>query len=261
MSRRGDPGRIGLRAEVPIATARDHLAVALDVPGLEEARRLLGALAGVPGWVKVGAELFGAAGPEAVDLAASTARVFLDTKLHDIPRTVAAAVSAATRRGVGMLTLHASGGASMLRAAREAADEAAAATGARAPLLVAVTVLTSFGEAELKEVGTPDGVEAQVSRLAELALGCGLDGLVSSAREASTLRAQFGSDFLLVTPGIRSASDPHDDQRRTALAAEAIAAGADLLVVGRPILRAADPARAARAIIAEIEQSLAARSR
>jgi orotidine-5'-phosphate decarboxylase len=145
--------------------ARRRLAVPLDVPSLGEARALVGALGGVPGWLKVGFELFGAAGPQALALAGESQRIFLDLKLHDIPNTVARAVAVATAQRVGMLTLHAAGGAAMLAAARDAAAEGAAAAGGKRPLLVAVTVLTSLDDAALKEAGVPGGVGDQVARL------------------------------------------------------------------------------------------------
>jgi len=239
--------------------ARDHLAVALDVPGLAEAEALIPRLGGVPGWLKVGLELFVAAGPEAVRRAAKHARVFLDLKLHDIPNTAAGAAAAATRLGAAMLTVHAGGGVEMMRAAREAAGEAAAKSGAAAPRLVAVSVLTSFGPEELRRVGVAGGVPDHVARLVDLAREAGLDGAVASAREAHTLRRRVGPDFWLVTPGIRPAGASLDDQSRVATPAAAIEAGADLLVIGRPIARAADPAAAARAALEEIEVALAAR--
>jgi len=238
--------------------ARDRLAVALDVADLAAARALVARLGGVPGWLKVGGELFTAEGPAALEVAGEAARVFLDTKLHDIPHTVARAVAAAVRRGVAMLTLHAAGGRAMLRAARESAAEAAAAAGAERPLLVAVTVLTSLGAADLAEVGVSAAPSDQVLRLAELALACGLDGIVASPREAARVRERLGRDLLLVTPGVRPRGWPADDQTRTATAGEALAAGADVLVVGRPVLCAPDPARAARDLVAEIEAGLGA---
>jgi orotidine-5'-phosphate decarboxylase len=238
---------------------RERLAVALDVPDLEAARALIRRLAGAPGWLKVGAELFTAAGPAAVELARREARVFLDTKLHDVPNQVAGAVAAATSCGVSMLTLHASGGAAMLAAAREAAERAAAGSGVERPLLVAVTVLTSLSGADLRELGL-GGVSAaeQVLRLAELARASGLDGVVASALEVARIRERAGPSLRLVVPGIRPRGWPADDQRRTAGAGEAIRAGADLLVVGRPILAAPDPERAARDLLAEIGGALGA---
>jgi orotidine-5'-phosphate decarboxylase len=240
------------------AAARERLAVALDVAALADAEPLVARLDGVPGWLKVGAELFTAAGPAALALAGRSARVFLDTKLHDIPNTVARAVAAAARHGVGMLTLHAAGGRAMLRAARASAGEAAAAAGREPPLLVAVTVLTSLAAADLAEVGVAGPADDQVLRLAELAVATGMDGIVASPREAARVRARCGPGLLLVAPGVRPRGWPADDQARTATAADAIAAGADVLVVGRPVLRAADPAQAARALVAEIAAGLGA---
>jgi orotidine-5'-phosphate decarboxylase len=240
--------------------ARERFAVALDVSTLAEAEALIAALEGVPGWLKVGSELFTAAGPAAVAAARGSARVFLDLKFHDIPNTVARAVGSATRHGASLLTLHAAGGSDMLRAARGAAEEAAAACGMPRPLLVAVTVLTSLSAADLKEVGVAvDGVEEQVARLVDVTLGAGLDGVVASPREAALVRGRAGSALRIVTPGVRPADWAADDQLRTAGAAAAIEAGADLLVVGRPVLRASDPAQAARAFVREIEEGLAAR--
>jgi orotidine-5'-phosphate decarboxylase len=238
--------------------ARDRLAVALDVPALDDARALVASLEGVPGWLKVGGELFTAAGPAAIELARQSARVFLDTKLHDIPNTVARCVAAATRHGVGMLTLHAAGGRAMLRAARESADEVVAATGCERPILVAVTLLTSLGAADLSDIGIAASPEDQVLRLAELAMAAGIDGIVTSPLEVARVRERLGRELLLVTPGVRRSDGPADDQTRTATAAEALAAGADLLVVGRPVIRAAAPAQAVRALVAEMEAGLAA---
>jgi orotidine-5'-phosphate decarboxylase len=239
---------------------RDFLAVALDVARLDAAEDLVRRLAGVPGWLKVGAELFTAVGPAALAAAGSVARVFLDAKLHDIPNTVAGAVAAATRHGVGMLTLHASGGVAMLRAAREAAEETAQAIGVPRPLLVGVTVLTSLSPADLKELGIQaDTVDEQVARMLDLALAAGLDGVVASPREAAALRQRAGPGLRIVTPGVRPAGWAGDDQQRTATAGDAIQAGADLVVVGRPVVRAPDPAAAARELVREIELALGSR--
>jgi len=237
-------------------SARDQLAIALDVPTLAEAESLVEVLAGVPGWLKVGGELFTAAGPSAVAAAGGRAKVFLDTKLHDIPNTVARTVAAATRHGVSMLALHAAGGSAMLRAAREAAAEAADACGRPRPALIAVTVLTSVSPAELKEVGFGAAqVEDQVARMVDLAVTAGLDGVVASPREAALVRRRGGESLRIVTPGIRPRDWAADDQARTASAAEAITAGSDVLVVGRPVLLAPDPAAAARELIDEIERA------
>jgi orotidine-5'-phosphate decarboxylase len=192
--------------------------------------------------LKVGKELFTAAGPALVrELVERGFRVFLDLKFHDIPNTVAQACAAATRLGVWMTNVHASGGAAMLAAAREAVDRAAAGTGRAKPHLIAVTVLTSLRAADLAATGVADAPEAQVLRLARLAQANGLDGVVCSSREAASLRAACGPQFLLVTPGIRPAGADAHDQARTATPSEAIAAGADYLVIGRPITQAPDP--------------------
>ncbi len=236
--------------------ARDRLAVPLDVPSLAAAEELLRRLGGVAGWLKVGLELYTAAGPAAVEAAAKHGRVFLDLKLHDIPNTVAGAAAAATQNGVELLTVHAAGGDAMLRAALEGAERGAARAGVRRPLLVAVTVLTSLDAAALARTGVAAEPEAHALRLARLAREAGLDGVVSSAREAGRLRRELGPAARLVVPGIRPAGAAADDQRRTASPAEAIRAGADLLVVGRPITMAVDPAAAARGVLDEIERAL-----
>jgi orotidine-5'-phosphate decarboxylase len=240
--------------------ARERLAVALDVPDLDAAGRLIARLEGVPGWLKVGSELFTAVGPAAVAAAAEAARVFLDLKFHDIPNTVAHAVAAATRQGVSLLTVHAAGGAEMLKAAREAAEDEAARRGLERPALAAVTVLTSLTPADLKELGYGVAVvQEQVARLVDLALAARIDAVVVSPREAALVRRRAGAGLAIVTPGVRPSGWPQDDQARTAGAADAVAAGADLLVVGRPVAQASSPARAARALLREIEDGLAAR--
>lgn len=242
----------------PESLARERLAVGLDVPDLASALALIERLAGIPGWLKVGLELYTAAGPDAIRAATARGRVFLDLKLHDIPNTVAGAVAAATHHGVSLLTLHASGGSAMLRAARDAADDTAAKLGRPPPRLVGVTVLTSLAEADLAVIGVRGRLPDQVARLVDLSRSSGLDGVVCSPLEAAGIRARAGADFFLVTPGIRPAGAAHDDQARVATPAAAIAAGADLLVVVRPLLRAFDPGAAARALVAEIATGLAA---
>ncbi|MFQ3622154.1 MAG: orotidine-5'-phosphate decarboxylase [Acetobacteraceae bacterium] len=231
--------------------AADRLIVALDLPDPARAAALARGLSGRVGLAKVGLELFVAAGPRAVEtVGACGLPVFLDLKLHDIPNTVAGAVRAACSLGVAMLTLHAGGGAAMLGAAREAAE---AAAGAR-PMLLAVTVLTSLSSSDLAETGVAGDAAAQVLRLARLALGAGADGLVCSPREVAPLRDALGPDVPLVVPGIRPEGAAAGDQKRTMTPAEAVAAGADWLVVGRPVTAMPDPRRAAEAIA----QSLAA---
>jgi orotidine-5'-phosphate decarboxylase len=227
--------------------------VALDVDTASAAIAMASRVRSSVGGLKVGSHLFTAEGPEFVRaLVRQGDRVFLDLKFHDIPNTVAAAVRAASRLGVWMLNVHASGGTAMMVAARKAADEEAAASGRR-PLVIAVTVLTSFDQAALKSLGVERSLESQVETLAAMARDAGLDGVVASPLEISAIRARCGNDFLIVTPGIRTgAPAPGDDQVRTLSAREALDAGASYLVIGRPILKAADPARAAREIAAEL---------
>ena len=252
---------------------RDRLIVALDVASLGEAEALLDRLEGVVSTFKVGSQLFTAAGPAAVELVRKRgSRVFLDLKYHDIPSKVAAAVREAARLGVTLLTVHASGGSEMLRAAAGAGHDG---KGER-PRVLAVTVLTSLGRPALqRELGVAMAVEGHVVHLATLAREAGCDGVVASPQEARRLRAMLGPDYLIVTPGIRPASalscgparlapgalDPRrpdgDDQVRIATAGTACRAGADYLVVGRPITAAADPAAAAAALVAEIAGALA----
>jgi orotidine-5'-phosphate decarboxylase len=230
----------------------DQLLVALDVNTVAEGRALADRLRGPVGGFKIGSRLFTSEGPAFVEeLVARGDRVFLDLKFHDIPNTVAGAVAAATRLGVWMVNVHASGGSAMMRAARVAADEEAARTGRSAPLVIAVTVLTSFDEAALAEIGVPASTGTHVERLAALAEAAGLDGVVASPQEIAIVRARCGPRFAVVTPGIRDAGDVKGDQRRTLGAAEALAAGASYLVVGRPIIAAADPRAAAERIAAD----------
>lgn len=227
--------------------------VALDYPAAAAALAMAQRLDPRQCRLKIGKELFVAGGPDTVRcLVERGFDVFLDLKFHDIPNTVAAAVRAAAGLGVWMLNVHASGGRRMLRAAQTALADL---PGCR-PLLIAVTVLTSMDEADLGETGVLGSVDEQVVRLSALALDCGLDGVVCSSREASALRARFGPRAVLVTPGIRPAGSPPDDQRRTMTPAEAIASGADYLVVGRPVTGAPDPLAALAAIDSDISHSL-----
>ena len=235
----------------------DQLLVALDVDTVAQARALAGRLRCVVGGFKIGSRLFTSEGPAFVEeLAARGDRVFLDLKFHDIPNTVAGAVAAATRLGVWMLNVHASGGATMMRAARAAADEEAARRSRPAPLVIAVTMLTSFDQPALAEIGLQASVADQVGRLAALTEACGLDGVVASAHEIDIIRRRCHGSFAVVTPGIRGSSDQRGDQSRTMSAAEALTAGATYLVVGRPIVEAADPRAAAERLAAECRLTL-----
>jgi orotidine-5'-phosphate decarboxylase len=227
-----------------------RLAVALDVPTLAEAEVLARALAGRVGWFKVGLELFVAHGPAAVAAIAAHGPVFLDLKLHDIPTTVARTVRTAAGAGAGLLTVHASGGPTMLAAAREAAATAG-------PRLVAVTVLTSLGAEDLAALALPPAAE-RVPHLARLAVSAGIDALVCAPADLGLVRAAVGPTPLLVTPGIRTEADGVDDHARALGPAAAVAAGADLLVVGRPITRAPDPAAAVAAIVAALTDPIPA---
>ena len=230
----------------------DQLLVALDVDTAAEARALAERLRGSVGGFKIGSRLFTSEGPSIVEeLASRGDRVFLDLKFHDIPNTVAGAVAAATRLGVWMLNVHASGGRAMMRAARAAADEEAAKRSRPAPLVIAVTMLTSLDQQALTEIGLHDGMTEQVERLAALTEVSGLDGVVASPHEIAIIRRRLGQAFAIVTPGIRGAGDLKGDQSRTMSAAQALSAGASYLVVGRPIIAAADPRAAAERIADE----------
>jgi len=229
-----------------------QLIVALDLPSARPLPALLQSLPREILWFKVGLELFVAEGPRALEpLRAQGKKIFLDLKLHDIPNTVARAVTAATQHGIDMLTLHAAGGRVMLQAAAQAARSA----GARAPKLIAVTTLTSLSQTDLADIGVGRTVKDQALCLSELALACGLDGLVASAQEVASLRQRLGQGPLLVTPGIRPAAGTPGDQKRVATPALAVRAGSNFLVVGRPILEAADPHAAALAILDEIRNA------
>ena len=230
-------------------TPTDKIFVALDTAEAEAALALARQLAGLVGGIKLGKQLFTAEGPAgARKLAATGLKIFLDLKFHDIPATVAGAVTAALKLKPFMLTVHAAGGRAMMQAAAKAAAEA----DKRRPLVLGVTVLTSLADRELAETGVAGTAADQVLRLARLAKESGLDGVVCSAREARALRAALGPDFKLVVPGIRPDWAASDDQKRVMTPKEAVAAGADYLVIGRPITAAKDPADAARRIAAEL---------
>jgi orotidine-5'-phosphate decarboxylase len=223
--------------------------VALDVDSVSKARHLADTLRGAVGAFKIGSRLFTAEGPAFVrELAERGDRVFLDLKFHDIPNTVAGAVDAATRLGVWMVNVHAAGGASMMRAARDAAENAAARAGVPRPIVIAVTVLTSLSADDLRQTGVPRDPLDHVTHLARLAKDSGLDGVVASPQETAAVRAACGAGFAIVTPGIRGPDDTKGDQARTLTPREAIAAGASYIVVGRPVIGAPDPRRAAEDI-------------
>jgi orotidine-5'-phosphate decarboxylase len=235
--------------------AHKPLIIALDFSTLGAALAMAERLDPADCRVKIGKELFTRAGPDAVRaLVGRGFEVFLDLKFHDIPNTVAGACRAAADLGCWMLNVHGGGGGAMLAAARAALGDA----GDR-PLLIAVTVLTSLDDASLAAIGVPGGVVAQVRRLATLAAAAGLDGVVCSPLEIDVLRRHCAPEFALVTPGVRPAASTVDDQARVATPAAAIAAGADYLVVGRPVTQASDPAAALAAIKREIVPALAAR--
>ena len=224
-----------------------RIAVALDVEDLDRALVLARMLSGRVGWLKVGLELFVREGPRAVTAIAEHAPVFLDLKLHDIPTTVARSVASAAALDAGLLTVHASGGPAMLRAASESASEA---SGGRLKVL-AVTVLTSTSDDELGVMGM-DGAVVQVPRLAAIAIECGIDGLVCAPADLGRVRDAVGTGPLVVTPGIRAQASDVDDHARAMSAAQAVASGADLMVIGRPITRAEDPVAAVEGIVATL---------
>jgi orotidine-5'-phosphate decarboxylase len=229
----------------------DQLLVALDVDTAAEARALADSLRGAVGGFKIGSRLFTSHGPSIVEqLVARGDRVFLDLKFHDIPNTVAGAVAAATRLGVWMVNVHAAGGTGMMQAAAKAAREEAARRSTQPPLVIAVTMLTSLTEANLGESGVSGSMSQAVERLARLARTAGLDGVVASPQEIALIRQACGPSFTIVSPGIRGAGDERGDQSRTMAAAEALAQGASYLVIGRPIIAAPDPRKAAESIAA-----------
>jgi orotidine-5'-phosphate decarboxylase len=231
-----------------------RIIVPLDFPDADAALALASRLDAKLCRVKVGKELFVAAGPAVVGrLQERGFEVFLDLKFHDIPNTVAGACRAAARLGVWMMNVHASGGEAMLRAAREAIEGVA-----RPPLLIAVTILTSLTDADLERLGYTGSLIENVERLARIARACGLDGVVCSAQEAPLIRKAAGHDFVLVTPGIRLAADGKDDQARVVTPPEAVRLGAHYLVIGRPITQSADPAATLAAISESIQEGPAA---
>ena len=236
--------------------ARERLIFALDVSSSAAAQKIVTAVGESATIYKVGKQLFTAEGPQIVrDLVAARRKVFLDLKFHDIPTTVASAVREAAQLNVSMLTVHASGGARMLRAATEAA-----AASSSKPLILAVTVLTSLSDSDLQEIGVNGRVLDQTLRLSALAQASGCGGVVASAQEARQIRRMVGEGFALITPGIRPRGGDAGDQARVVTPAQAIEAGASHIVVGRPITAAQDPAAAARAIVQEIARSVETQS-
>ena len=229
---------------------KNPIIAALDVPDAESALKLAKAIAPAVGAFKIGKELFVSAGPDIVKRVRDTgASVFLDLKFHDIPNTVAKAVASATRLDVQMLTVHACGGSTMLERALKGANEAAEQTGNEAPLILGVTVLTSMDESDLHEVSVNKTPESQVIHLAQMATGAGLKGLVCSPKEIAPLREVLPPEVQLVTPGIRPVGSEAGDQKRVMSPTEAIEAGADWLVIGRPIYAADNPREAAESIL------------
>jgi len=236
----------------PVAN-KNPIIAALDVPSAEQALKLAEQIAPAVGAFKIGKELFVSAGPDIVKRVRATgASVFLDLKFHDIPNTVARAVAAAIRLDVQMITLHASGGGEMMRAAEQSARDTAQALGLPVPLVLGVTVLTSSSNETLAETGCEADTEKQVLRLAQLAVKSGVRGLVCSPLEIAALRKILPGQMQLVTPGIRTGSEKADDQKRTLSPREAMQAGANWLVVGRPIYAAENPRLAAETILASL---------
>jgi orotidine-5'-phosphate decarboxylase len=238
-------------------STKNRLIVALDVETAREALNLFAALKTVAGMFKIGSQLFTAEGPAVVrEIVRAGGQVFLDLKFHDIPNTVAAASIEAVRLGVSIFNIHACGGSEMMRRTAEAVSETASREGITRPHVIGVTVLTSSDDATLAEAGFSSSAEEQVKLLARLASASGLDGVVASPHEVRLVRdAVEQPDFLIVTPGVRPKGTALDDQRRVMTPAEAVQAGADYLVIGRAILKASDPARAAHEIIEEMQHA------
>ena len=235
---------------------RERLIVALDVDDLEQAAELVRQLAGEVGMFKIGKQLFTHAGPQAVrQIQELGGEIFLDLKFHDIPNTVAKAAIEATRLGVKMFNVHASGSLEMMRTTEKEVRRVCRQEKRRKPIMLAVTVLTSLNQDDLQRVGVERKVADQVVRLALLTKEAGMDGVVASPHEVADIREACGRRFVIVTPGIRPSETDRDDQQRVMTPAEAVRAGVDYIVVGRPIIEAKNPVVAARAIIAEMEHA------
>lgn len=235
---------------------RERLIVALDVDNLEQAKELVRLLAHEVGMFKIGKQLFTHAGPQAVRLIQDLGgEIFLDLKFHDIPNTVAKAAIEATRLGVRMFNVHASGSLEMMRTTVKEVERVCRRGKLRRPIMLAVTVLTSLGQEDLQRVGVEHKVADQVVRLALLTKEAGMDGVVASPHEVADIREACGRRFVIVTPGIRPAQARHGDQQRVMTPSDAVRAGVDYIVVGRPILEAKDPVSAARAIVTEMEEN------
>jgi len=236
--------------------AKDQLIVALDVPNVTDANKLVAQLRDVVGMFKIGSQLFTAAGPGLVkSIVEGGNKVFLDLKFHDIPHQVTGAARSAAELGVTLFTVHASGGTEMMKRARDSVAEVAKRTGYERSRIVAVSVLTSIDAATLTQIGVNDGPVASVERLVKLARSAGVDGVVASPQEVRNIRSITSDDFLIVTPGIRLASSEtkNEDQKRVGTPAAALQAGANYLVVGRPITSAPEPVKAAQNVILEME--------
>ncbi|MBV17648.1 MAG: orotidine-5'-phosphate decarboxylase [Thalassospira sp.] len=232
---------------------KDRIFCAIDTTDLDHAIDLASKLSGVIGGAKLGKEFFAAHGPQGVQAVAKVGMpIFLDVKYHDIPNTVAGAIRAVTPMGLKIVNVHAAGGIEMMKRAGEAARETAAKAGVEAPWVIAVTILTSMDQHDLDDVGLKGPIDERVVKLAELTQKSGLDGVVCSAREITSVRAACGPDFKLITPGIRPAWAASNDQKRVVTPADAVAMGSDVLVIGRPITKADDPVDAARRIVAEV---------
>jgi orotidine-5'-phosphate decarboxylase len=237
---------------------RRRLVLALDVESVNDAIDLVNRFRGLVGMFKVGSQLFTAAGPQIVErIVEAGAPVFLDLKFHDIPQTVAGAAAAATRLGVKIFNVHATGGSEMMKRAAESAQSAANDAGIKPPIILGVTVLTSSDARTLQECGVDSSVEEQVKRLAGLCSVSGMDGVVASPREIQLIRSTVQDPrFVILTPGVRPAGSSINDQKRVMTPAEAIHAGADFIVVGRAILAAPYPEAVAGAILAEMEAAV-----